>query len=80
MSAGTDSAANTLFNEYEELYKRYEIYTFTSYGLWGAGAAAIITGILIPEKTDTKTAEAGYDFAVRPTLTGLGVEVDIKLK
>ena len=80
MSAGMTDTASSLYKEYEYAYWDYEKFTYMSYGFWGLGAAAVITGILLPENNVKDTAEAGYDFAVRPTLTGFGVEVDIKLK
>ena len=51
-----------------------------SYGLWGAGAAAVITAILIPSSTDSALTADTSNFLIRPALTGFGVEVDIQLK
>ena len=80
ISAGMSDSAVALYGEYENAYWDYEKFTYMSYGFWGLGAAAIVTGILLPENSGVETAEAGFDFAVRPALTGFGVEVDIKLK
>ena len=80
MSAGMTDSAVALYGEYENAYWDYEKFTYMSYGFWGLGAAAIVTGILLPENSGVETAETGFDFAVRPALTGFGVEVDIKLK
>jgi len=81
MSATSPEAATALNQTYDNYYGSYESLTYITYGLWGAGAAAIIAGLMIPEDTDSvKTADSDFDFMVRPALTGFGLEVDIKLK
>ncbi|HAK46127.1 MAG TPA: hypothetical protein DCO79_09465 [Spirochaeta sp.] len=79
MSAGETAAAN-LFDTYQNYQDTYELMTYMSYGLWGAGAAAILTAMLLPVDSGADVAADFNNFSIRPALTGFGVEVDIKVK
>jgi hypothetical protein len=81
MSATSSDAATELSQIYSNLYGSYQGLSYITYGLWGIGAAAIVTALLIPEDMESvSTAESDFNFIVRPALTGFGIEVDISLE
>lgn len=79
MSAGGSSAAD-LFEVYQAYQNNYEILSYTSFGLWGAGAAAVAAAMLIPFDSGAADSMSAENISVRPSLTGFGVEVELKLK
>ncbi len=80
MSASTSEAASYLYDDYQKKQEFYEIMTYTTYGLWGVGAAAVITAMLLPSGSGHAVTSGSENFTIRPSLTGIGVEVNIRLR
>lgn len=81
-SAGITEIVDSTWQEYENLQNQYELQTYISYGLWGLGAAAMVTSLFLPEAKTEKTAATLNDaeWYLRPAMTGLGIEAVITLK
>lgn len=80
MSAGSTESASTLYATYQNYQDDYKVLSYISYGLWGAGAAAVIGAMFMPSSTDSAVVADTNNFSIRPALTGFGVEVYINLK
>ena len=79
--AELDVMIQDLYSKYEEYQNTYSALSITSYCLWGAGAAAVIGSMFLTiDDSATEKASADAALSVRPSLTGIGFEAEIRLR
>ncbi len=73
-------AAADLYDTYEKKWGNYTKLGYASYGLWAGGGLAYIAALFIPSQGSSgKTAQIPVSLNIKPALTGLGAEINIKL-